>query len=57
MADINRKNYSFYMPDDFNNKLKVIKDSNDKIKSLSMSQALYYIITEMAEKIEEKKSE
>lgn len=57
MADINRKNYSFYMPDDFSSKLKVIKDSNDKIKSLSMSQALYYIITEMAEKIEEKKSE
>ena len=57
MADINRKNYSFYMPDDFNSKLEVIKDSNDKIKSLSMSQALYYIVTEMAEKIEKKKSE
>lgn len=44
-----RKNYSFYMSDDFNDKLSIIQESNPKFKSLSKSQVLYFIISELAD--------
>lgn len=45
---VKRKNYSFYMPEDFSEKLEAVQESNDKLKALSKSQALYYIISELS---------
>lgn len=46
---VDRKNFSFYMPSDFPEKLDKVKEKDDKIKSLSRSQAVYYIISAMAD--------
>ena len=45
-----RKNYSFYMPCDFDDKLKKIQDNDDRLQSLSKSQALYFLIADLASK-------
>ena len=48
---IKRKNYSFYMPDDFVDKITTVQAANDNLKALSRSQALYAIISDMATKV------
>lgn len=53
-STVQRKNYSFYMPDDFTQSLEKIQASDHKIQSLSKSQALYFIISDMASKIKSK---
>jgi len=47
MSDIVRKNYSFYMPADFDEKLKNIQQQDGRLSALSKSQAVYYIISEI----------
>ena len=44
-----RKNYSFYMPSDFGEKFKQIQEEDDKLKVLSRSQAVYLIVSELAQ--------
>ena len=44
-----RKNYSFYMPSDFTEKLKSIQERDDKLKALSLSQAVYFVISQIAQ--------
>jgi len=42
-----KKNYSFYMPEDFDAKLQSIAERDSTIAALSKSQALYYIISKV----------
>ena len=44
-----RKNYSFYMPEDFTEKMKQIQACDDKLSALSRSQAVHFIISEIAQ--------
>lgn len=44
-----RKNFSFYMLADFSEKIDKIRQSDDKFKSMSRSQVLYYLISEIAD--------
>ena len=44
-----RKNYSFYMPDDFETKMKKLQESDDRLQSLSRSQAVYFIVSELCQ--------
>ena len=46
---VDRKNYSFYMPVDFVDKIEQVKDRDTRLKLLSRSQALYFIISKLAE--------
>lgn len=46
---MDRKNYSFYMPADFGDKLEKIQEADDRIAVLSKSQAVYFIISEIAQ--------
>lgn len=46
---VDRKNYSFYMPIDFVDKIEQVKDRDSRLKLLSRSQALYFIISKLAE--------
>lgn len=46
---MNRKNYSFYMLDDFGTALETIQAKDDRIKALSKSQAVYFIVSEIAQ--------
>lgn len=46
---VDRKNYSFYMPIDFVDKIEQVKDKDSRLKLLSRSQALYFIISQLAE--------
>ena len=46
---VDRKNYSFYMPVDFVDKIEQVKDRDSRLKLLSRSQALYFIISKLAE--------
>ena len=46
---MNRKNYSFYMPDEFASKLDTIQQQDKRLEPLSKSQAVNFIITEIAE--------
>ena len=46
---VDRKNYSFYMPIDFVDKIEQVKDKDSRLKLLSRSQALYFIISKLAE--------
>lgn len=48
---VDKKNYSFYMVSDFGDKLEKVQAADDRLKSLSMSQAVYMIITELANKL------
>lgn len=47
---VQKKNYSFYMPTDFVDRMEEIQSNDDKLRTLSRSQALYFIISELAEK-------
>lgn len=44
---IEKKNYSFYMLADFDEKLDRLQQKDTRLKSLSRSQALYLIVTEL----------
>lgn len=46
---VDRKNFSFYMPSDFVEKMIKLQELDDRIKPLSRSQALYFIISRLAE--------
>ena len=46
---VDRKNYSFYMPVDFVEKIEKAKSKDSKLQLLSRSQALYLIISRLAE--------
>lgn len=46
---VDRKNYSFYMPVDFVEKIEQVKSKDSKLQLLSRSQALYFIISKLAE--------
>lgn len=46
---MDRKNYSMYMPADFSEKLTEVQKNNPSINALSKSQAVYYIISQLAE--------
>ena len=50
-VSVDKINYCFYMPVDFNDKFEKIQAADDRLKSLSKSQALNLIISEMAAKI------
>lgn len=50
---MDRKNYSFYMASDFTEKLEKVQSNDPKLAPLSKSQALYFIITQLAENIED----
>ena len=45
--DVERKNYSFFMPDDFPDKIDTVRGKDDKLKALSRSQAIYAIVSEV----------
>ena len=47
MADMDKKNYSFYMPLEFDNKLKSIQEKDKRLSALSKSQAVNFIISEI----------
>lgn len=51
-----KKNYSFYMPEDFDNKIDFLRDSIDSLKGLSKSQSVYFLISELAAKQSQKSS-
>lgn len=46
---VDRKNYSFYMPVDFVEKIEQVKSKDPRLKMLSRSQAMYFIISKLAE--------
>lgn len=46
---VKRKNFSFYMPEDFADKLDKVQDRSENIKNLSKSQALYFLVSNMAQ--------
>lgn len=48
MEKIERKNYSFFMPSDFNDQLEKIKSEDPVMSAMSKSQAIYYIISKVA---------
>ena len=45
-----KKNYSFYMPSDFDEKLEELQSKRPFLKALSKSQCVYFLISEMCEK-------
>lgn len=53
----NKKNYSFYMPEDFDQKIDQLRESMDPLKGLSKSQSVYFLISDLASKIDAKKEE
>lgn len=52
MVQVERKNYSFYMATDFVEKLEKVQESSPDLKHLSRSQAVYFIISNMAKAVE-----
>lgn len=46
--EVTRKNYSFYVPDDFDKLLDEIKASDRVMTGMSKSQSLYYIVSKLA---------
>lgn len=54
---VERKNYSFYMASNFNEKLSKIQANDSRLSTLSKSQALYIIISDLADKIDAESSE
>jgi len=51
MSETKRKNYSFYMPVDYSEKLEMIQKSNPILASLSKSQLTYYLICKLADDV------
>lgn len=47
-TDIERKNYSFYMPVEFDSKLADIQAKDKRLSALSKSQAVNFIVSEIA---------
>ena len=45
-----KKNYSFYMPEDFDKKIDLLRESIDSLHGLSKSQSVYFLISELAAK-------
>ena len=43
-----RKNYSFFMPADFKEQLKKVQEADPIMSAMSMSQAVYYIVSKVA---------
>lgn len=52
-----KKNYSFYMPSDFDEKLEELQSKRPFLKALSKSQCVYFLISEMCEKSNKKKDQ
>lgn len=50
---IDRKNYSLYMPVDFIEKLDELRDKQGSLRPLSISQAVYLIVSSLAKKTPE----
>lgn len=50
----NKKNYSFYMPEDFDQKIDKLRESIDSLKGLSKSQSVYFLISDLAAKQSQK---
>lgn len=48
MDTVERKNYSFFMPNDFNEQLEKVKATDPVMSAMSKSQAIYYIISKVA---------
>ena len=46
---VERKNFSFYAPTDLSEKIKKVQARDEKLKALSMSQAIYYIVSQLAD--------
>lgn len=47
---MDKKNFSFYMPEDLDHKIDYLRDSNEKLKGLSKSQSIYFLISELYNK-------
>ena len=45
-----KKNYSFYMPEDFDKKIDLLRENIDSLHGLSKSQSVYFLISELAAK-------
>ena len=45
-----KKNYSMYMPFDFDEKLAIVRENHKGLAGLSKSQAVYFVIAELADK-------
>ena len=43
----NRKNFSFYAPEDLGDKIDDARNNDARLKPLSRSQAIYFIMTEI----------
>ncbi len=43
-----RKNYSFFMPNDFDEQLEKVKSNDPVMASMSKSQAVHYIVSKVA---------
>lgn len=43
-----RKNYAFYMPNDFDEQLEKVKSNDPVMASMSKSQAVHYIVSKVA---------
>ena len=56
LPQVDRKNYSFFMPVEFDKFLSIVQNSSERYKALSKSQAVYFIIAELADKITQKES-
>ena len=50
-----KKNYSFYMPEDFDEKIDYLRKIIPSLHGLSKSQSVYFLISEMT--AEKKKEE
>lgn len=45
-----KKNYSFYMPEDFDRKIDFLREQIENLHGLSKSQSVYFLISELASK-------
>lgn len=43
----NRKNFSFYAPEDLGDKIDQARNNDERLRPLSRSQAIYVIMTEI----------
>ena len=51
MSEGDKKNYSFYMPCDFDEKIDYLRKNTNALKGLSKSQSVYFLISEFADKL------
>ena len=45
-----KKNYSFYMPEDFDRKIDMLRNEIEALHGLSKSQSVYFLISDLAAK-------